>query len=411
VAVGGSGESAESAASAANLPRLAPPSHKTCPITLWPPPQQVAEFQRQQRARDVVAEADYLRHHPVDVQVGHRVYEDMPQEVRARFYHVLATRPDLAAPLKVCGWCVCGVWCVCGWWWWCRIWLLMQLSSSAAGQCSRSNHLCSSPMHPLCTTRIIHTRTLHQEQSVPGVSSGGPEHVSVKRPAAGGGGAGGGAEAGGDPAAAQAVGAAQPTSAQEQLGEGGEEETAAPGPESNTDAAAGGADEAAACDARSTNTADPPPAAPAAADTQPPTAPNPWHASRDDGDSDDSSGSGRGGGGGGDGGDDGDEEVKPAKAFPLLPSDTSALNPQAGRSITAPDATAHSHHADAAAPSHPLASLFEVSDEWEVLTREAVGGAVGDSGAVEAVETVRTLVQSLLESGACAVIDVWGCGD
>lgn len=41
-------------------------------------------------------------------------------------------------------------------------------------------------------------------------------------------------------------------------------------------------------------------------------------------------------------------------------------------------------------------------DDWELLSRDAVGGAVGDSGAVEAVETLRMLAQSLTDCG------VWG---
>jgi hypothetical protein len=63
---------------------------------------QVAEFQRQQQARDRASEADAVRsREPVDVQLGDQVYEDVPQELRARLYCVLTTRDDLAAALRV----------------------------------------------------------------------------------------------------------------------------------------------------------------------------------------------------------------------------------------------------------------------------------------------------------------------
>jgi hypothetical protein len=70
----------------------------------------VADYQRQQRARDTAAEVSHLRRRPVDIQIGSAVYEDMPQEIRARLYHVLAHRPDLAAALEVRGGSVMVVW-------------------------------------------------------------------------------------------------------------------------------------------------------------------------------------------------------------------------------------------------------------------------------------------------------------
>jgi hypothetical protein len=38
----------------------------------------VADFQRQQRARDPGSEAEYLRRHPVDIQVGGQRRRDGP---------------------------------------------------------------------------------------------------------------------------------------------------------------------------------------------------------------------------------------------------------------------------------------------------------------------------------------------
>ncbi|KAI8463287.1 MAG: hypothetical protein J3K34DRAFT_444415 [Monoraphidium minutum] len=60
----------------------------------------VADFQRQQQRRDHALEAAELRSRPVDVQVGCVLYEDAPQEMRARLYYVLVARPDLAGALR-----------------------------------------------------------------------------------------------------------------------------------------------------------------------------------------------------------------------------------------------------------------------------------------------------------------------
>jgi hypothetical protein len=55
--------------------------------------------------------------------------------------------------------------------------------------------------------------------------------------------------------------------------------------------------------------------------------------------------------------------------------------------------------AQGAARPASLARRSQGSDEWEVLDRSALSGAVGDSGAVEALETVRTLARSMMECG------------
>ncbi|KAF6259841.1 rab-GTPase-TBC domain-containing protein [Scenedesmus sp. NREL 46B-D3] len=64
---------------------------------------QIQDFQRQQQQRDLQSELEHHQKLPVDIQIGDQVYEDMPQEMRSRFWYVLLERPDLVQALSTRG--------------------------------------------------------------------------------------------------------------------------------------------------------------------------------------------------------------------------------------------------------------------------------------------------------------------
>jgi hypothetical protein len=93
------------------------------------------------------------------------------------------------------------------------------------------------------------------------------------------------------------------------------------------------------------------------------------------------------------GGDDDDDDA----AADAAAADAAAADAAAAASDTSSSGSGTPRRMVA---THPIAvTSVDEAEDWEMLTRDAVGGAVGDSGAVEAVETVRTLVASLVESG------------
>ncbi|GBF95156.1 hypothetical protein Rsub_07740 [Raphidocelis subcapitata] len=259
----------------------------------------VAEFQRLQRARDAACATDALARQPVDVQIGLSVYEDMPQEMRARLYWVLCHRPDLAEKLQE----------------------QIRMVTSLPGP-----------------KETPHVRL----SAAPSAAEPAAAAADEASP-----GAGGSAQEGG------AAGADQ-RQEEQQLAEQQREESAAVGDAAEAEPAGDEAEDASAAPGS--------PSAPAgspekrqlqeAVHTQPAGAEEEREGEEE-------------AQGQAEGADSEDSGKPPAGAPPRLPG------------------------------SHPI----EAGDEWEVLNRDAVGGAVGDSGAVEAAETLRTLAASLREAG------------
>jgi len=107
---GGWGRVALRANAAAALQPCSLSSSAAPPILFSPstPPQtvlqdierKVADFQRQQRARDQKAEDYHWQHQPVDLQIGSHLLEDVPRDLRSRLWYTLVTRPDLALTLQ-----------------------------------------------------------------------------------------------------------------------------------------------------------------------------------------------------------------------------------------------------------------------------------------------------------------------
>ncbi|KAI8462415.1 MAG: rab-GTPase-TBC domain-containing protein [Monoraphidium minutum] len=414
----------------------------------------VSHFQRQAsimgpsgRGGDAGAGYEFLRRTPMDIQMGGQVYEDMPSEMRSRLYYVLSMRTDLADGLMdsiaaACGPEAGGPRHVK------RPSRLPDGDAAAAaageggsggdggggseaepgeqqrradsgggsaagreGSCGAGDlqHEWRNPSVP-----VFHLSHLRVLRGASGGAEGWLEEGEGEGKGEGEGEAAGAEAAGTEPAAAAA--AARGAEAPEAADGAAEEAAAAEGAAAAPSASGAAADGAGAGDA----------AGDAAGGAQ---------AASSGGSS---SGSGSSGGSGSRGGTEWSsplaprpwpEDAPPSAPDPWnsssAPATEAAADAAAAALAASPpstpfaaaalaDADAHAE-ADAAAgpvggggggaaggPRAGARARSAGSDEWEVLTRSAVGGAVGDSGAVEAVETVRTLAQSLAE---CAPLD------